>query len=211
VGTDTQGLAPNAEALRQYAIHPETKFLSGAHTQSGPLRRRHVFATVPEYIGKEADRWEEDSHFGADEDSAIPYGVAPADRTTMTETIMRAIRIEKVGVKKLAKMAGLADRAVTATVNGGDAVYGDDLVKLHRAVENLIVSKRFEEQRVADMLEWAKEQKAGWLAAELGYDFSTLRKVLSGKIRPKRLLARMFDLRQRMCMPGLTPRARTVV
>jgi hypothetical protein len=63
----------------------KTKFLGGAHIQSGPLRRRHVFATIPEYIGKEADRWEEDSHFGADEDSAIPYGVAPADRTTMTE------------------------------------------------------------------------------------------------------------------------------
>jgi hypothetical protein len=82
---------------------------------------------------------------------------------------------------------------------------------LEHIVENLIVSKRFEEQRVADLLEWAKEQKASWLAAELGYDFSNLRKVLSGKIRPKRLLARMFDLRQRMCMPGLTPRARTVV
>jgi len=28
-------------------------------------------ATSIEYIGKEADRWEEDSHFGADEDSSI--------------------------------------------------------------------------------------------------------------------------------------------
>jgi hypothetical protein len=95
-----------AEALRQYAIHPETKFLGGAHIQSGPLKRRHVFATAPEYIGKEADRWEEDSHFGADEDSSIAYGFSPADRAGMTETIVRAIQVEKIGVKKLAKKSG---------------------------------------------------------------------------------------------------------
>jgi hypothetical protein len=95
-----------AQALRLYHVHPETKFRGGRHTESGPLKRRHVFATTVEYIGKEADRWEEDSHFGADEDSAIAYGVAPADRAGMMEMIVRAIRVEKVGVKKLAKQAG---------------------------------------------------------------------------------------------------------
>lgn len=103
-----------AEALRQYHIHPETKFLGGSHTQTGQLRRRHVFASAVEYIGKEADRWEEDSHFGADQDSVIDYGVTPADRTTMAETVARAVRVEKVGVKRLAKKARVADRTVTA-------------------------------------------------------------------------------------------------
>ncbi len=187
-----------AEALRQYAIHPETKFLGGAHIQSGPLRRRHVFATVSEYIGKEADRWEEDSHFGADEDSAIPYGVAPADRTTMTETIVRAIRVERVGVKKLAKKAGLADRAVTSVVNGGDAISSEELVKLYRAAENLLAAKRVETEQVAELLEWARTQKESWLAAELGYDLSNLSKVVSGKIRPRGVFARMIHLRDRM-------------
>jgi hypothetical protein len=67
----------------------------------------------PEYIGKEADRWEEDSHFGADEDAAIPYGVAPVDRSSTLEPIVRTIRVETVGVKRVAKK-GVADRAVTA-------------------------------------------------------------------------------------------------
>jgi hypothetical protein len=194
------------EALRLYHIHPETKFLGGVHTQTGPMRRRHVFATAPEYIGKEADRWEEDSHFGADEDSSIPYGVAPDDRSRMTETIVRAIRVEKLGVKRLAKKAGLADRAVTAVVNGDDDVSSEELGKLYRAAENLIVAKRTEDERVTDVLEWARRQKASWLATELEYDLSNILKVLSGKIRPKRVIARMLGLRERMLTSaGKTP------
>jgi hypothetical protein len=66
------------------------------------LRRRHVFATAVEYIGKEADRWEEDSHLGAEEDSTIAYGLLPEDRKRMIEVIRHAIRVEKLGVKRLA-------------------------------------------------------------------------------------------------------------
>jgi hypothetical protein len=184
-----------AEALRQYAIHPETKFLGGSHTQSGPLCRRHVFATVPEYIGKEADRWEEDSHFGADEDSAISYGVDPADRTTMTETIARAIRVDKVGVKELAKRARLADRAVTRAVAGDPAISDDEIVRLFRAAEDLLAQKRTENEQIAAVLEWAKTQPRSRLAAKLGYDLSNLRKVMTGKIRPKSVLAKLSKLR----------------
>jgi len=145
-----------AEALRQYHLHPETKFIGGRNAELGRLRRRHVFATAVEYIGKEADRWEEDSHFGADEDSSIAYGLTPADQEWMIEVIRYAVRVEKVGVKKLAKKAGITDRAVTAVVKGGDAVSGKDLVKLHRAAEVLLTQKRAEHEQIADLLEWAK-------------------------------------------------------
>jgi hypothetical protein len=184
-----------AEALCQYAIHPETKFLGGAHGQTGPLKRRHVFATVPEYIGKESDRWEEDSHFGADEDSAIPYGVAPADRTTMTETIARAIRVEKLGVKRLAKHARVADRAVTRAVGGDPSISGDDLLGLYRAVEELLILRRAKDEQVADLLEWAKAQPRNWLAAELSHDPSNLGKLLAGKIKPRKVLHQLMELR----------------
>jgi hypothetical protein len=117
----------------------------------------------------------------------------------MTETIVRAMRVEKIGVKKLAKKAGLADREVTAVVNGGDEVSSEELAKLCRAAESLLAAKRAEDERIAALLEWAKEQKASWLAAELGYDLSNFSKVLAGKIRPNRLLARIFDLREKLC------------
>jgi hypothetical protein len=63
---------------------------------------------------------------------------------------------------------------VTAVVNGGDAVSGEDLVKLHRDAEDLIASKRTEDERVADLLQWARAQPASWLAVELAYDLSNL-------------------------------------
>jgi hypothetical protein len=185
-----------AEALRQYHIHPETKFLGGRHTESGPLRRRHVFAATPEYIGKEADRWEEDSHFGADEDSAIAYGLSPEDRARMIEAIRHAVRIEKLGVKRLAKHARLADRTVTRVVAGDPIISGDDILRLYRAMEDLLARKRTDDERIADVLEWARAQRCSWLAAELGYDLSNLSKVLRGKLRPKRLLSRLQALQK---------------
>jgi NAD(P)-dependent dehydrogenase (short-subunit alcohol dehydrogenase family) len=86
---------------------------------------------------------------------------AGARAAGMTETIARAIRVEKVGVRRLAKKARLGDRTVTAVVNGGDAVSGEDLVKLHRAAEDLIASKRTEDERVADLLQWARVRRNG--------------------------------------------------
>jgi hypothetical protein len=185
-----------AEALRIYHIHPENKFLGGRHTESGPLKRRHVFATAAEYIGKEGDRWEEDSHFGADEDSAITYGLTSADRAKMIEAIRHAVRAEKVGVKRLAKQARLADRVVTRIMAGDAGISDEEILRMHRAAGELLVGKRAEDQRIDEVLEWAKAQPRTWLAAKLGYDLSNLGKVLAGRIRPRRVLERMRQLRQ---------------
>ena len=97
------------------------------------MRRRHVFAAAVEYIGKEADRWEEDSHFGADEASSIAYGLAPPDRERMIEAIRQAVRVEKIGVKRLAKQAGLADRAVTRAVADDPTISDDEIARLFPA------------------------------------------------------------------------------
>jgi hypothetical protein len=43
----------------------------------------------------------------------LPYRGCPVGRAMMVATITRAIRAKKVAVKRLAKKAGLADRAVT--------------------------------------------------------------------------------------------------
>jgi hypothetical protein len=56
----------------------------------------------------------------------------------MTETTVWAIWVERVGVNKLAKKAGLADRSVTAVISGRSVVSGEDLLKLHRAAEALL-------------------------------------------------------------------------
>jgi hypothetical protein len=186
-----------AEALRLYHIHPETKFLGASHAESGRLRRRHVFATIPEYIGKEADRWEEDSHFGADEDLAIAYGVSPEDRARLIDAIRHAVRVEKLGVKRLAKRAQLADRAVSRAVAGDSELTDDEIVGLSRSAEDLLARKRAEDGQVNSVLDWARAQPRSWLAAELGYDQSNLSKVIAGRITPKRVIERIRGLQHR--------------
>jgi hypothetical protein len=41
------------------------KFLGGDYAEKGVTQRRHVFVEGVEYIGKEADRWEEQVALGA--------------------------------------------------------------------------------------------------------------------------------------------------
>src|SRR5204863_576829 len=117
-----------------------------------PLMRRHVFATAIEWIGKEADNWEEDSHFGADEDSAIPYGVSPEDRARMVEAIRYAVRVGKLGVKRLARRARVGDSAVTRLVRRDSGILGEDILKLHQAAEDLLARKRAEDEQIAAVL-----------------------------------------------------------
>jgi hypothetical protein len=49
------------------------KFENGDYLDSGPTSRRHVQATQINYIGKEANRWEEHFFLGMDEEAAIEY------------------------------------------------------------------------------------------------------------------------------------------
>jgi hypothetical protein len=64
-----------AEALAQYHLRPEAKFLNGDFCDRGRTKRRHVVVTQIVHIGKEANKWEEQYFLGADEDAEIEYGV----------------------------------------------------------------------------------------------------------------------------------------
>jgi hypothetical protein len=68
-------LATYAEALAQYHLRSETKFLNGDFCDRGRTERRHVFATQLVHIGKEANRWEEQYFLGPDDEVEIEYGV----------------------------------------------------------------------------------------------------------------------------------------
>ena len=70
-----------AEALAQYHLRPETKFLNGDYRDRGLTERRHVIATKLLHIGKEANKWEERHFLGEDEDAEIEYGTAETDCT----------------------------------------------------------------------------------------------------------------------------------
>jgi hypothetical protein len=67
-------LATYAEALAQYHLRSETKFLNGEYCDRGRTERRHVIALQIVHIGKEANKWEEQYFLGPDDDAEIEYG-----------------------------------------------------------------------------------------------------------------------------------------
>jgi hypothetical protein len=107
------------QALRQYHLHPEAKFLCGRQMDRGPTRRRHVFAEMVLAIGKEANEIEEDETFGVDEDSTVSYGLTEEQRKKMIAVIAAAPK------RKLARAAGVSDHTIDKVKKGESS---DDLL-----------------------------------------------------------------------------------
>jgi hypothetical protein len=78
------------QALAQYHLHPEDKFLNADFLDRGTTIRRHVRATGIENIGKESNKWEDQYYFGFDPDDEINYGSRPDDAGSLLKDI-RAI------------------------------------------------------------------------------------------------------------------------
>jgi hypothetical protein len=73
------------DTLAQYHLHPESKLPNADYTDRGFTSRRHVWAMVTEYIGKEANRWEEQYHLGLDAQTQTEYGLSPEGRERALE------------------------------------------------------------------------------------------------------------------------------
>ena len=99
------------EVLAQYHLHPEAKFLHGDYRDSGHIHRRHVQVIGVTYIGKEANRWEEQFFLGTDEDAAIVYGEAPEDRAVLEERVRQGIN--RFGQRATARAARMSLRDIS--------------------------------------------------------------------------------------------------
>lgn len=79
-----------AEALAGYHLSPESKFRSGEAFDAGRTERRHIAATGLEFIGKEADRFEEAFLAGMADDLTVRYGSAPPSLSSLQEAVTEA-------------------------------------------------------------------------------------------------------------------------
>ena len=99
-----------AEALAQYHLRPEHKFLNGDYTDRGITKRRHVSPLRIRQIGKESNRWEEQFHLGNDEQADVDYGLA-ADNEQFSLDALRA-RIAACGQRKISKLSSVSRRTI---------------------------------------------------------------------------------------------------
>jgi hypothetical protein len=120
------------EAVAQYHLHPESKFVGGDYLDRGPMARRHVKAKGIDHIGKEANRWEEQFATGEDIDAQIRYGMVGGD----DEEVLTGLREEcqRYGRRQLARKANLAHKTVSRFMRGAPTTEAT-LSKLHKALD----------------------------------------------------------------------------
>jgi len=106
-----------AQALAQYHLQPEAKFLNARYTDRGTTVRRHVHVAYVRHIGKEAYDWERQAVLGLEADSAISYGKGAEAQTSMADSI-RAL-IAEFGRSPTAKAFGLSSRQLEAAISSG--------------------------------------------------------------------------------------------
>lgn len=105
-----------AEALSDYHLHPETKFLNGDYLDRGPTARRHVHVAGVRYIGKEANRWEEQFYAGLDPKAQIEYNGGPEAIEQARARITQAVA--QFGQRALSRESGVAREQVRALISG---------------------------------------------------------------------------------------------
>jgi hypothetical protein len=107
-----------ADALSNYHLHPESKFLNGDYLERGPTLRRHVWVTAVQHIGKEANDWERQAVLGLDADALPAYGVGAAH----PDIILRDLRpmIGRWGLAACARAFGVSAATLRSVINGSE-------------------------------------------------------------------------------------------
>jgi len=103
---DPEQLKSYRQALAQYHLHPEAKFLGGDYVDTGELQRRHMEVAYVEHIGKEANRWEEQFHLGEDPQAQVVYGRSGRQEARFAREVRGTIR--RLGVRRTARETGLS-------------------------------------------------------------------------------------------------------
>jgi hypothetical protein len=120
------------EALTQYHLHPEAKFRNCHYLDSGETRRRHIFATAIEHIGKEANRWEEQLYLRLDLEAQTEDGTAPSEHERMLKVVRRAGK--EFGQRKLARTSNTSLSAVSAILRSKHRPSSATLAKRYRTI-----------------------------------------------------------------------------
>jgi transcriptional regulator with XRE-family HTH domain len=178
------------EALAQYHLHPESKFHNGAYADRGFTRRRHIRATVTEYIGKEANRWEEQLHLGLDLEAQTEYGLSPEGRGRALEAARRVAHTH--GQRKMAATACVSLSELSAVLLGKRYPSRSTLTKMCMAVSRLQRAESEEAEQTFCVLEEVRRRCKGpglcHFARRAGVDPANLNRVLKGRTEPSLLM-----------------------
>lgn len=171
-------LKSNIEAIAQYHLRPESKFLNGNYLNAGITKRRRIDAISTRHIGKEADQWEEQFHLGSDENAEINYGLPPKEKAEHKKRLNSSVR--KFGERRIAKSVGISRAKLKSILRTSQT---QELSAIFLAVKKLESKENTRQKAIEVILICAKKEmkKIGIseFAQQLKTDPSNLAKALN--------------------------------
>ena len=172
-----------ADALAQYHLQPESKFLNADFFDRGTTLRRHVEMTEIVHIGKESNDWERQAVLGLNPDAQPNYGLSSDDRSRLAEKLR--VFITQVGMAKAGKALWTTPARLNGILNG---VGGSETAKLWQSIAcrlpgaiRLYAKLNHDRRDEFDEMKWEVEKNGlRKTARRWGIDPSNLRRRLSG-------------------------------
>lgn len=172
--------------LARYHLHPEAKFLGGDYAECGATRRRHAEVVAVHLIGKEANRWEEQFHLGADPTAQSEYGATPEGRERMLAAIREAAKMH--GGQTLARETGLSRQHLTMILTERRHPADALLARLAVAAVALDTARRQRDDEAQSALVAVRDEcrRLGLrrFARKAGIDDGHLARLLAGSRQP---------------------------
>ena len=181
-----ENLKTYREALAQYHLHPEDKFINGDSLDRGTTSRRHIYVTEIEYIGKESNKWEDQFYFGYDEDQEIRYGNEPKANKSLQNDLKKFV--DAKGQRTAAKEIGISRSKLSKFLKIGFLGEKPQFAqRISQIIEEIRSMQVAENTRIANLLELARTEirRTGIseLARRVKSDPSNLTKTITQKRR----------------------------
>ena len=185
-----------ANALSQYHLSPESKFLNADYDDRGTTIRRHVRMIETRHIGKESHDWERQAIIGLSADSEIEYGIAAGERGEFVEKL-RAF-ISECGERKAAVMLGLSVSRLKGftsapDIRGSDGPARKIAAKLPAALALQAKLSHERQAKINILNEEVNRDGLRAVARRLGVDPSNLRRKLTRRPNIDRMGRRTDD------------------
>lgn len=169
------------DALAQYHLHPESKFLGGDYCDRGTTRRRHIRVSGVCHIGKESNGWEEQAVLGLAADAEFDYGLSDDGNAQLISDC--AALTAAMGMTGAAKALDISASRLRTLLNRKTCM--DSATAQHLAArlpsalqycEQLRSGQLAELQRLRELVQSSGLREA---ARQLGVDASNLRRKLA--------------------------------
>lgn len=177
-------LCSYADALAQYHISPESKFLNSDFLDRGITRRRHIHLATVQHIGKESNDWERQSMMGMNEDSAITYGI---EANNFAEKLREFIA--EYGKADAARSLSISRERLVMVASGaafpGSAKFSIMVARrLQNAAEQCAKRRREYQRKLSDLKAAVQRDGLRATARRLTIDPSNLRRKLAEGSKP---------------------------